>query len=107
MVTDSRVEALRDRRGAKKGIRSRFENNGHPDRGSDSATVDPNSPTFDPTVDTVSTEDVLTAAASVSVPAATKVPEPGYFTLLSSGLLAVLRRRDGRECQPIKVVVNP
>jgi hypothetical protein len=74
MVTDSRVQALRERRGAKKGIRSRFENNGHPDRGSDSATVDPNSPTFDPTVDTVSTEDVLTAAASVSVPAATKVP---------------------------------
>ena len=59
MVTPSRVEALRDPRGAKKGIRSRFENNGHPERGSDSATVDPNSPTFDPTVDTVSTEDVL------------------------------------------------
>jgi len=52
-------------------------------------SVDPNNPTFDPILDTLSTGDVLTAGASVFVPAATTVPEPDSLLLLGSGLLAV------------------
>lgn len=52
-------------------------------------SVDPNSLTFDPITDTVSTGDMLTAAASVSVPAATTVPEPNSLILLGSGLMTL------------------
>jgi hypothetical protein len=52
-------------------------------------SVDPNSPNFDPTLDTLSTGDTLTAAASVSVPASTTVPEPNSLILLGSGLMAL------------------
>jgi hypothetical protein len=53
-------------------------------------SVDPNSPTFDPITDTVSTGDMLTAGASVSVPSAVVTPEPGSLMLFGSGLLALL-----------------
>jgi hypothetical protein len=52
-------------------------------------SVDPNNPNFDPTLDTLSTGDMLTAAASVSVPASTTVPEPNSLILLGSGLMAL------------------
>jgi hypothetical protein len=66
-------------------------------------SVDPNSPTFNPTLDTVSTGDMLTAGASVSVPGATAVPEPSSLILLGSGLLAlfgVTRRNNARVLRP-------
>jgi PEP-CTERM motif len=45
-------------------------------------SVDPNSPSFNPTLDTVSLGNDLTAPASVRV-----VPEPGSLLLLTSGLV--------------------
>lgn len=63
-------------------------------------SVDPNSPTFDPSVDTLSTGDMLTAAASVSVPASTTVPEPTSLILLGSGLLALFGASRKRENAP-------
>ena len=54
-------------------------------------SVDPNSPNFDPTVDTLSTGNYLYATASVTVgSASTTVPEPGTITLLAAGLAALL-----------------
>jgi hypothetical protein len=50
--------------------------------------VDPNSLSFDPTLDTVSVGNLLTAPASVTVATQT-VPESGSLLLLASGLLAL------------------
>jgi hypothetical protein len=59
-------------------------------------SVSPNDPTFNPTLDTLSTGNMLTAGASVSVAGATTIPEPSSIVLLGSGLLglvSLLRRR--------------
>lgn len=54
-------------------------------------SVDPNSPSFDPTIDTVSTGNYLDADASVTVGnSTTAMPEPGSFVLLLAGLAAVV-----------------
>lgn len=53
-------------------------------------SVDPNAPTFNPDLDTLSTGDVLTAGASISVPGVTAVPEPKSLLLLGSGLLSLV-----------------
>jgi len=51
-------------------------------------SVDPNSSSFNPTLDTVSLGNDLTAPASVTVATQT-VPEPGSLLLLASGLFAL------------------
>jgi len=55
-------------------------------------SVDPNSPSFDPTVDTVSTGNYLYATASVTVGSSStgNVPEPGTMTLLAAGIAVLL-----------------
>ena len=54
-------------------------------------SVDPNSPSFDPTEDTVSTGNYLYAAASVTVgSSSTNVPEPGTMTLLAAGVAVLM-----------------
>lgn len=54
-------------------------------------SVDPNSPSFDPTVDTVSTGNYLETDASVTVGNSTNsMPEPGSFVLLLAGLAAIV-----------------
>jgi hypothetical protein len=54
-------------------------------------SVDPNSPNFDPTVDTVSTGNYLETDASVTVGSSTTpVPEPGFFGSLLAGLAAAV-----------------
>ena len=55
-------------------------------------SVDPNSPSFDPTVDTVSTGNYLYATASVTVGSSStgNVPEPGTMTLLAAGIAMLL-----------------
>lgn len=57
-------------------------------------SVDPNGANFDPTLDTVSLGNELTAGASVAV-GTESVPEPGSLLLLMSGLAGCLifRRR--------------
>lgn len=52
-------------------------------------SVDPNEANFDPTLDTVSVGNELTAAASVAV-GTESVPEPGSLLLLMSGLAGAL-----------------
>jgi PEP-CTERM motif len=52
-------------------------------------SVDPNSPSFNPTLDTVSVGNDLTVPGSVTVATPT-VPEPGSLLLLASGLAGCL-----------------
>jgi hypothetical protein len=53
--------------------------------------VDPNSPNFDPTQDTVSLGNSLTAPASITVATQT-VPEPATLLLLATGLIGAAFR---------------
>jgi len=52
-------------------------------------SVDPNDPSFDPSVDTISVGNEVTADASVTVAGATAIPEPGSLILVLAGLLGI------------------
>jgi hypothetical protein len=53
-------------------------------------SVDPNSPDFNPDLDTISNGNILTANASVTVGSSTvSTPEPGSLLLLAAGVLAL------------------
>jgi hypothetical protein len=53
-------------------------------------SVDPNSPDFNPDLDTISNGNLLSADASVTVgSSATSTPEPGSLLLLAAGVLAL------------------
>ena len=68
-------------------------------------SVSPNSPNFNPNLDTISTDNFLTARAAVGVNLIT-TPEPGPFALFAAGLilLAVVRATSrylaGQNCHP-------
>ena len=65
-------------------------------------SIDPNAPSFDPTLDTISTGDMLTADASVSVAGQAALPEPGTVSLLICGLvLAGVRKAGARRRQQL------
>jgi PEP-CTERM motif len=57
-------------------------------------SVDPNSPDFNPDLDTISNGNLLTADASVTVGSSTtSTPEPGSLLLLTAGALAFISFR--------------
>jgi len=49
-------------------------------------SVSPNAPSFDPSVDTISTDNFLTAGASVTVGRLVATPEPGPLAAVGAGL---------------------
>jgi len=59
----------------------------------DQYNVDPNDPTFNPVMDTISVGNVITTDASVNVGGAATVPEPASIFLVAIGLLALRRGR--------------
>src|SRR5215469_3101668 len=59
----------------------------------DQYNVDPNDPTFNPVMDTISVGNVITTDASVNVGGAATVPEPASILLVAIGLLALRRGR--------------
>lgn len=52
-------------------------------------SVSPNDPNFDPTIDTISNGNFLSATAEVDVAGARPVPEPTSLALLAASLLAL------------------
>jgi len=61
-------------------------------------SVSPNDPSFDPNLDTISTDNFLTAAAAIAVNPQTVTPEPASFGLalvgcISGGLLFLARAK--------------
>ena len=59
-------------------------------------SVSPNDPTFNPTVDTISTGNMLTANASITVTAGSATPEPATGAIMLVGILAVIGLKQGR-----------
>jgi hypothetical protein len=55
-------------------------------------SVSPNAPNFNPTLDTISTDNFLTTAAGVAVSAVT-IPEPGPLAFVAIGLAALIASR--------------